>query len=182
MKKLPTSLRQIRQAHCKQAQCKRQGFTLIELLVAISIVAILSTIGMVVYGGVQAKSRDAKRSGDLTAITDALEGNKQAGSIFYTALAGANFAGGSIPSDPRAPLTQKYCLWGETDVPPVPGIAKPTSANVNWTTCAITGSSPEYTAVIGDGVPVTATKITAFTICAKLEAVTGGVECRSSKL
>lgn len=49
------------------------GFTLVELLVVISIIAILSVIGITVYSGVQKSARDAKRRGDLHALVLALE-------------------------------------------------------------------------------------------------------------
>ncbi len=52
---------------------KRQGFTLVELLVVISIIAILSVIGITVFSGVQKSARDAKRKGDIKAISSALE-------------------------------------------------------------------------------------------------------------
>lgn len=52
---------------------KRNGFTLFELLVVISIIAVLSAIGMTVFGNVQASARDAKRKQDLQAIATALE-------------------------------------------------------------------------------------------------------------
>ncbi len=51
----------------------RSGFTLIELLVVISIIAVLSTIGLITYQGIQAKSRDSIRKSDLRAIATALE-------------------------------------------------------------------------------------------------------------
>ncbi len=51
----------------------KKGFTLIELLITISIIAILSTIGLVTFQGVQAKARDATRKNDLRAIATALE-------------------------------------------------------------------------------------------------------------
>ena len=54
----------------------KKGFTLIELLVVISIIAILSAIGMTVFSGVQKGARDAKRVADLNAIATSLE-------IFY---------------------------------------------------------------------------------------------------
>lgn len=51
----------------------KKGFTLVELLVAISIIAILSAIGMIVFGNVQMQARDSKRKQDLRAISTALE-------------------------------------------------------------------------------------------------------------
>lgn len=155
------------------------GFTLVELLVAITIIAVLAAVGVVVFGGVQAKARDSRRSQDLVAVANALEGKRVAGTIYYTALANSDFATGSVPADPRG-TTQKYCFWGSTDVPPVPAIAKPAAAAVNWTSC--TGPSADYTAVIGAAVPTDTTKVTSWIICAKQESVTDGVECVSSKL
>lgn len=52
---------------------QKKGFTLIELLVVISIIAILSLIGITVFTGVQKNARDAKRRGDMKAISNALE-------------------------------------------------------------------------------------------------------------
>lgn len=50
-----------------------KGFTLIELLVAISIMAVLSVIGLTTYSGVQARARDTRRMEDLRRITTYLE-------------------------------------------------------------------------------------------------------------
>lgn len=49
------------------------GFTLVELLVVISIVSILTVIGMGAYGNILRNSRDAKRQTDLRLIQSALE-------------------------------------------------------------------------------------------------------------
>lgn len=51
----------------------RRGFTLVELLVAISIIAILSTIGLAIFSGIQSKARDSIRKNDLRALATALE-------------------------------------------------------------------------------------------------------------
>lgn len=50
-----------------------KGFSLIELLVVVAIIAILASIGMVVYGNVQKSARLAKRVGDLKGIETAIE-------------------------------------------------------------------------------------------------------------
>ncbi len=49
------------------------GFTLVELLVAISILAILGTIGIIYYISVRKNSRDQQRLRDLNGIKQALE-------------------------------------------------------------------------------------------------------------
>ena len=51
----------------------RKGFTLIELLIAVSIIAILISIGVVSYGSVNKRSRDAKRKGDIEQLRSGLE-------------------------------------------------------------------------------------------------------------
>lgn len=52
---------------------KSKGFTLIELMVTISIIAVLSAIGLVVYLNVMKQGRDSKRQSDLRSIQSALE-------------------------------------------------------------------------------------------------------------
>lgn len=47
---------------------KEKGFALIELLVVISIIAVLSVIGMTVFSGVQNNARNTKVSADFNAI------------------------------------------------------------------------------------------------------------------
>lgn len=51
----------------------RRGFTLIELMIAISIVAVLSSIGFASYSSSQVYARDSKRKQDLRAVATALE-------------------------------------------------------------------------------------------------------------
>lgn len=51
----------------------KKGFTLIELLVTITIIAILSAIGLIVYTSVIKQGRDSKRQSDLRSIQSALE-------------------------------------------------------------------------------------------------------------
>lgn len=50
----------------------KKGFTLIELLVAVVIIAILTTISLVVYAEVQKRARDVSRKQDLRSIQTAL--------------------------------------------------------------------------------------------------------------
>lgn len=52
---------------------KKSGFTLVELLITISIIGVLSAIGLVVFSNVLKQGRDAKRQSDLRAIQSALE-------------------------------------------------------------------------------------------------------------
>lgn len=92
----------------------KKGFTLVELLVVISIIAILSVIGVVIFTNVQKSARDAKRRGDLKAIVNALEIYRTSNGR-YPSLAGwfcsdsgpnwisglsSYFASGGVPQSP----------------------------------------------------------------------------------
>lgn len=111
----------------------RQGFTLIELMVAISIVAILSTVGMTFYGSAQKAARDAKRKQDLRSVSTALEIYRQVNKV-YPASGGA-WAGGRISSElitnPWIPgLDTKYISNVPRD--PKKTNADPLSADTNF--------------------------------------------------
>lgn len=97
----------------------RAGFTLIEVLVAVTIIAVLASIGIVSYGSINKRSRDTKRKGDLEQIRSALE-MYRADMGYYPNTGGGNWTDGSnlsatlvstympaIPSDPKSP-TQVY--------------------------------------------------------------------------
>ncbi len=73
----------------------RDGFTLIELLVVISIIGILSTIGLVVYSGVQNKAQDAKKKQDIDAIATAYELNYNGVTRTYQPLTTEDYTGGT---------------------------------------------------------------------------------------
>jgi prepilin-type N-terminal cleavage/methylation domain-containing protein len=81
---------------------KNLGFSLIELLVVITIIAILSVIGITVYSQLQSGSRDARRRVDVEALSKTLEANYTITTGVYNRLAATQFAGGGIPEDPRA--------------------------------------------------------------------------------
>ncbi len=51
----------------------KRGFTLIELLVVIAIIGVLATVSIIALSNARAKSRDAKRLGDLKQMQTALE-------------------------------------------------------------------------------------------------------------
>jgi prepilin-type N-terminal cleavage/methylation domain-containing protein len=51
---------------------RREGFTLVELLVVVSIITILSSVGLVVFNGTAARARDTKRKEDLKNIAYSL--------------------------------------------------------------------------------------------------------------
>ncbi len=98
-----------------------KGFTLIELLVAITILAILSSIGLVFYNQAEITARDGRRQGDLQESQKALE---QYYSIFQKypdtdakfysdANLQASFQAGAAPKDPTGGnYTYKSCTGG----------------------------------------------------------------------
>ncbi len=101
----------------------KKGFTLIELLITISIIAVLSTIGLVIFQGAQAKARDSIRKQDLRTLATALEIYYQKNSkyienvtvcqtnpdisvnTFYSAI--KDYINGQTPTDPTS--KQAYC-------------------------------------------------------------------------
>lgn len=79
---------------------KKSGFTLVELLVVISIIAILSTIGITVYSGVQKTAQDTKRKVDINAIAKAYEQKYNFTTQTYGEVTDTDFVGGKKPTDP----------------------------------------------------------------------------------
>lgn len=57
----------------KKLRQSRSGFTIIELLVVMVVIAILVTITVVAYTGIQQRSRDARRESDVTKLKIAIE-------------------------------------------------------------------------------------------------------------
>ena len=49
-----------------------QGFTIVELLIVIVVIAILATITLVTYNGIQLRARDSRRAQDMSTIEKAL--------------------------------------------------------------------------------------------------------------
>lgn len=89
-----------------------KGFTLIELLVVIAIIGILATVSVISLNNARAKSRDAKRAGNIKQIQTALElyfndnghypsaNEWSSGKIFSTSSAGTSTYMEIIPSAP----------------------------------------------------------------------------------
>lgn len=85
-----------------------KGFTLVELMVAISIVAVLATIGFSLFQNTQSTARDGKRRADVDAIATALETRFDASVGTYAAVDGSWFADKIIPVDPLNTSTYTY--------------------------------------------------------------------------
>lgn len=99
-----------------------RGFSLIELLVVITIIAVLSTVGLIAYSSVAKQGRDSKRQSDLRSIQSALE-QYFADQLYYPSTAGMDallnsggpFTNGgskvwmnSVPQDPQGTNRYRY--------------------------------------------------------------------------
>lgn len=93
------------------------GFTLIELLVVISIIAVLSVMGLVSYQNATRTARDGRRKGDLSQTRAALElyrtqfNNYPPTSTFSTlasTLKTAQYLSDPLPADPKGPTYTQY--------------------------------------------------------------------------
>lgn len=111
----------------------RMGFTLIELLVVISIIAILSSVGLVSYQGIRGKTIEAKVKADIDAIKKAYESNydptANGGQGGYKPLLDRNFASGKIPTDKDG---GSYIVVGSYATAANPN---PTTATTNFGIC-----------------------------------------------
>ena len=96
------------------------GFTLVELLVTISIIAILSIIGLMAYSSFMQNARNNKRQSDLKMIQSALE-DFHADQLYYPSslsvlTSGSRIYLNQVPNDPKdaAPYsyTQSGCSTG----------------------------------------------------------------------
>jgi prepilin-type N-terminal cleavage/methylation domain-containing protein len=79
-----------------------KGFSLFELLVVISIIAIISAIGLTSYTQTQKRARDAKRREDIQAVSKALEQYYGVNSVYIVGCnPGADYLPGGMPTDPK---------------------------------------------------------------------------------
>jgi len=62
-----------------------KGFTIVELLIVIVVVAILATISIVAYNGIQVRARDAQRNNDITVLLKGLENYRTINGVYPTA-------------------------------------------------------------------------------------------------
>lgn len=164
-----------------KTSASNNGFTLIELMVAIAIVAVLATVGLVVFSNTQKQARDSRRTQDVSAVANALESAKSPTSIYYSTITGANFAGGVVPVDPRSGSTsgpQNYCLFYNTSVPP----ARPPTGIAVWGGSNCPGGIGAGTVTVNNtSTLILPANVTSWTICAKLEN-SASLTCQYSKL
>lgn len=56
-----------------QLSTKYSGFTIVELLIVIVVIAILATISVVAYNGIQSRANDSRVTADLTSLKKAIQ-------------------------------------------------------------------------------------------------------------
>jgi general secretion pathway protein G len=85
---------------------RKRGFTLIELLVAMTIIGLLSSVGLGMFNESQKKARDARRMTDLREIQTAMEqyyflNNNAYLASSYDNLDQATYFPNGVPKDPK---------------------------------------------------------------------------------
>lgn len=88
----------------------KKAFTMIEILISISIIAVLTAVGIVSYVSINRNARDAKRRGDIEQIRSALELYRSDNGYYpasdLTSLVDTYLP--SIPLDPKETYPYKY--------------------------------------------------------------------------
>lgn len=116
----------------------KKGFTLIELLIVVTIIGVLAYIGISVYGGMRARSNDAKLKVDVDAFASAYESNFDEAEEKYQALSSTDFTN-DIPKAPDGGAYQSCPLNESTACQP--GLAD----NGGWFhICVKLSDSSEY--------------------------------------
>lgn len=106
---------------------QRRGFTIVELLIVVVVIAILASITIVSFNGIQTRARDAVREAALRGITNGLEMHwlevghyPDACNSLNTGCAISNLSTdlvpnylSTIPADPGPGMTMSYVVGGE---------------------------------------------------------------------
>lgn len=96
-----------------------RGFTIVELLIVIVVIAILASISIVAYTGIQGRARDSQRLQDMKTIMKALEVYKvQTGN--YPAAVGTTGAGGWETSAGSTPFLNALATGSNAVISSVP--------------------------------------------------------------
>lgn len=86
-----------------------KGFTFIELLVVVTIIGVLTTIGVVNFQSTNQRARDGKRQADLEQVRTALEiARSDSEANTYPTDVDALVTGGYMPSLPTDPKNFSY--------------------------------------------------------------------------
>jgi prepilin-type N-terminal cleavage/methylation domain-containing protein len=170
----------------------KKGFTLIELMVAISIVALLATLGLVSFNSLQKNGRDTRRRSEVDAISSAIESTKNQFNLTY------NFTSTMLANEfpPNAPAgagldpgNNYYCLFASststsTGQPLIEGGNAPSSySDTGAGSCGDPGtftsfqSTPDVSttlkrAALANGILNSASLAKSWVLCAYLESTT----------
>lgn len=75
-----------------------RGFTIVEIIIVIVVIGILATVGIVSYGGMQARARDTERKADIDSMATALETYYEQSGRYPDHTTMAGLTGGSFLS------------------------------------------------------------------------------------
>ncbi len=153
-----------------------KGFTLIELLVVVAIIALLSVIGIAVFGPIQSRARDARRKADIDAISKAYEVNYDPNNNPgpYKLLTGTDFQGGAIPVPPTTKEGASYTFASGPNAATVTTDSYQvcttleggtTGCNAISATCYCKSAAQATTATIGINYPVCPNAVTITGSC-----------------
>ncbi len=87
----------------------QQGFTLVELLVVVTIIGVLSVVGITIFTGAQGKARDSRRKADIDSISKAIEVHFDQTAGGYLPGSDTWFSSGVAPKDPATAVN--YTGW-----------------------------------------------------------------------
>lgn len=157
-----------------------RGFTLIELMVVVAIIAILVTIGLVVFTGAEKNGRDGKRRADIQAISTALESHyinaattcpgQSSASTPYTYCpiqnTWFNSNNNTVPNDPLGG-SYSYCIVSNTTAA---AIADPAAS---WGNAGCSSVSPGTWVSVTEANTQPAINSNSWKVCASLENAPG---------
>lgn len=104
------------------------GFTVVELLVVVVVIAILASITIIAYNGVQGRTRDDKRKTDILNITKALElyysdnGAYPVSTATSSALGGTWYSSGDASWMPFSLILTGANAMSSVPLDPTPGV------------------------------------------------------------
>lgn len=81
---------------------RERGFTIVELLIVVVVIAVLASITIVAFNGVQSRARDTARLQDMKVIIKALEAYKTVNGSYPAATPTLNASGWEVSSDGNA--------------------------------------------------------------------------------
>lgn len=131
-----------------------RGFSLIELLIAVAIIAILTAIGIAVFGSLAGNARDARRRADIDAMAKAYESNYDWETGKYVTLEDIHFTSKKKPTSPEGGSYYNNLATGEksfTVCAKLEGHPASTACEATSATCYCQSSSLGSTVAVAPG-------------------------------